>query len=394
MKTSRSWKLGWALAVLLVLVAAGIYIWWPKITAARAPGDPKVASGGKQESSAAIPVVAVRARRGNIGVYYTGLGTVTPMYTVNIQSRVDGQLMNVHYKEGDFVKKGDLLIEIDPRPYTAALTQAEGTLARDEASLANARVDLTRYQSLVPLRAVPEQTLATQQALVKQDEGTVELDRGVVDAARTNVEYTKIAAPISGLVGLRLVDPGNIVQTTDTNPMLVITQMDPITVIFTISEDQLPAIVPKYNAKQVLTVEAWDRQMTKKIGDGTVASLDNQIDQTTGTLRVRANFANPNNALYPNQFVNAKLLVQEKRGVVLVNSAAIQRNSNSTFVFLVQPNKTVTLRNVAVGTTEGDESEITSGLKSGDVVVLSGADKLQEGSLVNAEIQGSSGAGK
>jgi membrane fusion protein, multidrug efflux system len=319
---------------------------------------------------------------------------VTPVYTVNIQSRVDGQLMNVHYKEGDFVKKGDLLIEIDPRPYTAALTQAQGTLIRDEASLANARVDLARYQTLVPLRAVPEQTLATQEALVKQDEGTVELDRGAVDAARTNVEYTKIAAPISGLVGLRLVDPGNIVQTTTTTPMLVITQMDPITVIFTISEDQLPAILPKYNAKQALTVEAWDRQLTKKIADGTVGSLDNQIDQTTGTLRIRANFANPNNALYPNQFVNAKLLVQEKRGVVLVNSAAIQRNSTTTFVFLVQQNKTVTIRNVTVGTTEGDESEITSGLKSGDVVVLSGADKLQEGSLVNAQIQGSGGAGK
>ncbi|HEY6341930.1 MAG TPA: efflux RND transporter periplasmic adaptor subunit [Bryobacteraceae bacterium] len=393
MNTSRSRKLLWTLA-LLVLVAAGIYIWWPKITAARTPGDPKGDRGGKQEPTAAIPVVAVRTHRGNIGVYYTGLGAVTPVYTVNIQSRVDGQLMDVHYKEGDFVKKGDLLIEIDPRPYTAALTQAQGTLIRDEASLANARVDLARYQTLVPLRAVPEQTLATQEAQVKQDEGTVELDRGAVDAARTNVEYTKIAAPISGLVGLRLVDPGNIVQTTTTTPMLVITQMDPITVIFTISEDQLPAILPKYNAKQALTVEAWDRQMTKKIAEGTVGSLDNQIDQTTGTLRIRANFANPNNALYPNQFVNAKLLVQEKRGVVLVNSAVIQRNSSSTFVFLVQPNKTVTIRNVAVGTTEGDESEITSGLKSGDVVVMSGADKLQEGSLVNAQIQGSGGAGK
>lgn len=340
-------------------------------------------------------MVAVRASKGNIGVYFTGLGAVTPIYTVTVKSRVDGELVNVYYKEGDFVHKGDLLVQIDPRPYEAALTQAQGQLLRDKATLENARIDLKRYQVLVPQKAVPEQQLATQQATVSQDEGNVKYDEGVVAAAQTNVEYTKIAAPITGLVGLRLVDPGNIVQTSDTNGLLVITQMDPISVIFTVSEDQLPAVLSRQRAKQTLEVDAYSRDMTKKLAQGTLTTVDNQIDQTTGTIRIRATFDNKNNGLFPNQFVNARLLVQEKRGVVLLPNAAIQRNSDSTYVFLVKPDSTVTMRTITVGTTEDDKSEILSGLNAGDEVVMTGVDKLQEGSRVAAQIsteQSASGA--
>ena len=379
-----------SIAILLAILAVGAYVFWPRAGSARVPppagNSVKNGRGGGQ--APAIPVVAVRAYRGNIGVYFTGLGAVTPIYTVTVKARVDGELFNVYYKEGDFVHKGDLLVQIDPRPYEAALTQAQGQLLRDKAALENARIDLKRYQVLVPQRAVPEQTLATQQATVSQDEGNVKYDEGVVAAAETNLIYTKITAPITGLVGLRLVDPGNIVQTTDTNGLLVITQMDPISVIFTVSEDQLPAVLAKVRAKQTLEVDAYSRDMTKKLAQGTLTTIDNEIDQTTGTIRIRATFNNQNNELFPNQFVNARLLVQEKRGVVLVLNAAIQRNSDYTYVFLVKPDSTVTMRKVTVGTTEDDKSEITSGLNAGDEVVMTGVDKLQEGSRVAAQISG------
>jgi len=352
------------------------------------PSAARNAPGRRGEQGGAIPVVAVRAYRGNIGVYFTGLGTVTPLNTVTVRSRVDGQLLNVHYREGDMVRQGDLLVEIDPRPYQAALTQAQGTLARDQAALENARIDLARYQVLVPQRAAPEQQLATQQAIVRQDEGNVKFDEGSVAAAQTNLAYTKITAPISGRVGLRLVDPGNIVHASDTNGLLVITQMDPISVIFTISEDQLPAVLARTRAGQVLRVDAYSRDMTAKLAQGTLTTVDNQIDQTTGTIRIRSTFANNNNGLFPNQFVNARLLVQEKRGVVLLPNAAIQRTSDYQFVFLVQPNSTVTIRKVTLGTTEGDITEITSGLDPDDVIVMTGVDKLQEGSRVEAQISG------
>jgi multidrug efflux system membrane fusion protein len=286
------------------------------------------------------------------------------------------------------VKKGDPLIEIDPRPYQAALDQAEGSLARDQAFLANARIDQARYELLVTQKAVPEQMLATQKALVQQYEGTVKNDQGVVDAAKVNLVYCHITADISGLVGLRLVDPGNIVHATDANGLVVITQIDPITVIFTLSESQLPTVLQKLHAGQMLEVDAWDSSMSKKLAQGTLTTVDNQIDQTTGTVRLRATYANKDNLLFPYQFVNARLLVQEKTGVVLLNQAAIQRNTNATYVFLVQPDSTVITRNITVGTTEGDDAEITSGLAPGDVVVLTGADKLSDGTRVNVQIPG------
>ena len=334
-------------------------------------------------------MVAVKAYRGNIGVYFTGLGTVTPLYTVTIRSRVDGQLMAVYYHEGDMVQKGALLAEIDPRPYQAALTQAQGQLQRDEAALQNARVDLARYEVLVPQRAAPEQQLATQQATVHQDEGVVRLDEGLVAAAETNLGYTRITAPVSGLVGLRLVDPGNIVLASDTTGMLVITQMDPISVIFTLSEANVHAVLQRLHGGHPMPVSAWSRDMTQQLAQGTLAATDNEIDQTTGTLRMRALFNNPKNALFPNQFVNARLLLEEKRNVVLLSSAAIQRASDYTYVWLVKPDSTVTMRKVTVGTTEGDLSEIPSGLNAGDEVVMIGVDKIQEGSKVKAQLTSS-----
>jgi membrane fusion protein, multidrug efflux system len=385
---------GWTWLIVLLLLAGAGYFLQPqllqlqaKLTQAPAEkADKGSGSGNKQPSI--LPVVAARVTRGNIGVYLEGLGAVTPIYTDLIKSRVDGQLMTVHFKEGDMVHQGDLLVEIDPRPYQAALVQAQGNLVRDQALLANARIDLTRYQTLLAQNAAPEQQVATQKALVTQYEGTVKYDQGVIDAAQVNVDYCKITAPISGLVGLRLVDPGNIVHAADTNGMLVITQIQPISVIFTIAEDQLPPVLDKYRAGEKLIVDAYDRTLNKRLAEGRLTHIDNQIDQTTGTLKLRAEFDNQNNELFPNQFVNAKLLVQEKAGVTLLATAAIQRNSQNTYVYVVKPDSTVTIRQIETGVTEGDQTEVTSGLKSGEEVVMTGVDKLQEGTRVNAQVAG------
>jgi multidrug efflux system membrane fusion protein len=264
-------------------------------------------------------------------------------------------------------------------------------LVRDQALLANARIDLTRYQTLIKTKSIPEQQLATQEATVKQDEGIVKTDEGAVESAQTNVDYTKISAPISGRVGLRLVDPGNIVHASDSNGLLVITQVDPISVLFTVSEDQLPTVVSKVHAGQKLPVDAYDHQGKTKLSSGTLITVDNQIDQTTGTVRLRAVFDNKKEALFPNQFVNARLLVETHRNAVLLSSAAIQRTSSSTFVYLVKPDSTVTIQQIVVGATEGDDSEITNGLNVGDVVVQSGADKLDQGTKVNPHLDSPQG---
>jgi len=331
-------------------------------------------------------VTAATAHKGDIGVYFSGLGAVTPLYTVTVTSRVDGQLMNVYYKEGQTVRKGELLAEIDPRPFEVQLKQAEGQLIKDQANLQNARVDLARYQELIKRNAVAEQTLATQQATVVQDEGIVKTDQAMIDSAKLNLVYSRITAPITGRVGLRLVDPGNIVLTAGNTPLMVLTQIEPISVIFTIAEDQVPAVVKRFRAGQRLQVDAYDRDLKKKLSQGSLLTLDNQIDQATGTLKLRAIFDNKDDALFPNQFVNARLLVEEKHGVTLVPTAAIQRGTQRTFVYLVKPDNTVTVRDVTLGTTEGDNVEVVSGLVPGDVVVTTGVDKLQEGSKVNAQV--------
>jgi len=327
-------------------------------------------------------VVAVEATKGAIGVYFTGLGAVTPIHTVAVKSQIAGYLMQVLYQEGQLVNKGDPLAEIDPRPYQVMLENAEAGLLRDQANLDNAQVDLKRYQTLVPLHAVPEQQLATQEALVKSTEGVVKTDQAQMDTAKLDLVYCHITAPISGRVGLRLVDPGNYVTPTDATGLVVITQIEPISVIFTLAEDQLPAIVKQMDAGHRLRVEAYDREMKTKIAQGWLATFDNQIDPTTGTFKLRANFDNRDGALFPNQFINAKLLVEEKNGVTLVPTAAVQRNSQRTYVFFVKPDSTVTVRTITIGTTEGDDSEVTSGLKPGDEVVMTGVDRLQEGTKV------------
>jgi multidrug efflux system membrane fusion protein len=383
----------WIWILLLLLLGAGGYYFWSR----KPPASATAKTGGKKGQDAgagAAPVDAAKAVKGNIGVYVTGLGAVTPIYTVTIHTRVDGELMQVLYKEGDLVKKGDKLAEIDPRPYQAQLTQYEGQLIRDQALLDNARIDQTRYETLLKQNAVPEQQLATQVALVKQDEGTVKNDQGLIDSVKVNLIYCNITAPITGRIGLRLVDPGNIVQTTDSTGLLVITQLQPISVIFTIAEDQLPTVYAKQNAGQKLPVDAFDRDMKKKLASGSLTTIDNEIDQTTGTVKLRATFDNSHNELFPNQFVNARLLQQEKRAVVLVPSAAVQRNSQSTYIYVVKPDSTVTVRQVKVGTVDDNNSEITSGVVEGDVVVLTGVDKLQEGSKVAVHMEGASGSGK
>ena len=373
----------WLWLLVLLLLGLGGYFLWAKIAAKKsADAAAKVAAKGPPP----IPVVATTSRKGDIGVYYSGLGAVTPLATVTVRTRVDGQLMSVRYREGDTVQKGDLLLEIDDGLYRAALTQAEGQLIRDQAGLENARIDLVRYQQLVQQKAAPEQQLATQQATVHQDEGVVKLDAGQIESAKVNLAYCKIAAPVTGRIGLRLVDPGNIVNASDTNGLLVITQMDPMSAIFTISEDQLQVVLQKMAAGQTLEVDAYDRDGKMKLAQGSLTTLDNQIDPTTGTLKLRATFANPKGRLFPNQFVNARLLVQTKQGVTLVPTAAVQRNSQATYVYVVKADSTVTVRPVTIGTTEGDDSEIASGLAPGEVVVMTGVDKLQEGSKVAAQI--------
>jgi multidrug efflux system membrane fusion protein len=382
----------WRWVVILLVLAVIAYFVGSKIAGGKTSAPETAKGKGKGEAGQTSPVVTATARRGDIGVYFTGLGAVTPLATVTIKSRVDGQLTSVRYREGDMVHKGDLLVEIDDGPYQAALTQAEGQLMKDQAALENARIDLARYQQLVPQKAIPEQQLATQQATVHQDEGTVKLDQGQIDSAKVNLAYTKIIAPVDGRIGLRLVDQGNIVNASDTNGLLVITQMDPISVIFTLAEDQLPQVIQKTGAGQKLEVDAYDRAQNTKLAQGSLTTLDNQIDPTTGTLKLRATFDNAKGALYPNQFVNVKLLVQEKRGVTLVPTAAVQRNSQAIYVYVVKPDSTVTVRTITLGTTEGDDSEVTSGLMPGEVVVMTGVDKLQEGSKVNVQGAGTNGA--
>ncbi len=379
-RSSRPWI--W-LIVLLVLGGAG-YLLWPRIQQLVQRSAAPVAAPGKKGRGAAIPVVVARAKRGNIGVYVTGLGAVTPLHTVTVKTRVDGQLMELHYKEGQLVHEGDPLLEIDPRPFQVMLSQAEGKLLTDQAALDNARIDQARYEKLLTQNAIPEQQLATQKTLVTQDQGIVKADLAAIESAKLNLTYSHITSPITGLVGLRLVDPGNIVHATDNNGLVVITQLEPISVIFTVAEDQLPPILKKIRAGQKLRVDAWDRDLKTRLAQGTLETLDNQIDQTTGTLKLRSVFDNKDDALYPNQFVNARLLVEDKYGVVLAPNAAVQRNSQATYVWVVKPDQSVTVRNVTVGTTEGDSTEIKSGLAAGDVLVIDGVDKLQEGGKVSA----------
>jgi multidrug efflux system membrane fusion protein len=391
----RSHTGAWIVSVVVVLaaIAAGVYYFLPnylpsflqKSQQQEQAGTP--AKGGKHGgASDKIRVVPATVTKGDIGVYLTGLGAVTPLNTVTVKTRVDGQLMKVNFTEGQMVKKDDLLVQLDARPFQAQLAQFKAQKEHDEALLDNAKIDEQRYETLWKQDSIPQQTLATQQALVKQDQGTVDSDQAQIEATQLNIVYCNVTAPISGRVGLRLVDVGNQVHASDATGLLVITQIQPITVIFTIPEDSVPAVQPKLNAGQKLTVEAFDRAQKNKLATGTLLTSDNQIDPTTGTLKLKAIFPNDDNALFPNQFVNARLLVETKKDVVLIPVAAIQYGTQGTFVYVVDAtdpkNVTVSMKNIVVGTIEGDTAEITSGVAEKDVVVIDGVDKLQNGSKV------------
>ncbi len=316
-----------------------------------------------------------------MGVYIETLGTVTPVYTVTVASRVVGTLTAIYYKEGQMVHKGQLLALIDPRPYQATVTQAEGQLQRDQASLANARTDLDRYNMAFAHHAIPEQTVVTQQATVNQEEGTVKLDQGNLEAAKVNIEYTQIRSPIDGRVGLRQVDLGNIVPANGTTGIATITQLQPITVIFPMAEGYISQVVTQMRAGHKLRVDALDSFNETELAQGTVLTIDNQVDTNTGTVRVRATFANRDLRLFPNQFVNARLLVTTLMGVNIIPNAAMQRNNETSFVYVVTANKTVQSRNVKIATTDGTNSAVT-GVSPGDLLVTDGFDKLQDGTKI------------
>jgi membrane fusion protein, multidrug efflux system len=362
-------------SILILLLLAGI-VWWTR------PGSaPQQAGGGR--NAAPMSIVPEVVGKGDIGININALGTVTSLATVTIRSQISGQLVRVAFKEGDEVKKGDLLAEIDSRPYEATLAQAKGQLARDEALLKGAQVDLARYQGLAAQNAVPRQTLDTQTALVAQDQGTVEADRATVRSAEVNLQYCRIISPLDGRVGLRLVDQGNYVTPGDVNGLVVITQLQPISVLFTVPEDNLQAIAKRIQAGAVLPASAYDRSGAAKIADGTLQTFDSQIDQTTGTIKLRAEFSNETRLLYPNQFVNIRLLLDTHKDVTTISTAGVQRGVPGTFVYLVNADSTVSVRAVKLGATEGDRVEVVSGLTSGDRIVIDGADKLRDGAKVN-----------
>src|SRR5579872_1986638 len=431
-------NLWWVWVLVLAVVVLASYLFYRQYESSQQQQQTKGKGGAGLK---AVPVTVTAARQGDIGVFVETLGTVTPLYTVSVTSRVQGQIMKVYYRESQFVRKGDPLLDIDPRPYEAALTQVEGQLARDQASLSEAENDLNRYQAALARNAIAQQQVYDQEQVVQQDKGTVKNDEGNVENARVNLAYCHITSPIEGRVGLRLVDPGNIVQANGTTPLVVVTQLQPITVIFSVAEDFLPQIQQQLHAGKKMPVDALDRSESKVLANGSLTSIDNQIDTTTGTVKLRATFPNRDSMLFPNQFVNAKLLLDTQHNVTLIPTQSIQRNAQGPFVYVIKPASEVAssdgsgasgngghkgksggdgtksghkgqadqspsdqkgsggqaksglvavMRMITVGVSDSNDTGV-QGIATGEEVAISGFDKLQDGMQVSVRQQGASG---
>jgi multidrug efflux system membrane fusion protein len=366
---------------LLVLLVIGGVVWIVY------PRHATQAARGRFAGTGPMPVAVATAQKGEMPIVLNALGTVTSLATVTVKTQINGQLSQIAFQEGQLVHQGDLLAVIDPRPYQAALDQAQGTLTHDQALLANAEVDLKRYRTLAAQDSIATQQVDTQAALVRQYQGTTRADQAAVDNAKLNLAYCHVVSPVTGRVGLRQVDQGNYVQVSDANGLVVITQVQPITVIFTLPEDNLQAVLKRLRGGATLQVTAYDRSQSTKLATGTLATIDNQIDVTTGTFKLRALFDNPDETLFPNQFVNVQLLVDTQHDVVVVPSSAIQRGAPGTFVYAMQPDSTVKVEAVKLGTSTGDQVVVASGLDVGARIVVDGADKLRDGAKVTVPDQ-------
>ena len=371
--TRRRWWL-WLLVLGAALIAVLVIVRWQTQRSA--------AAKARETGPPTVPVVVASARKGEIPVYLNALGSAAPFNTVTVRSRIDGQLLKVNFQEGQFVRQGDSLAEIDPKPFEVQLDQARGQLARDEAQLANAKLDLARYQTLSAQGVIPRQQLDTQAASVRQFDGVIQADQAQINNAKLQITYCHITAPLAGRVGLRLADVGNMIHANDTNGLVVIAQIQPIAVLFTIPEDSLAQVLIKIRSGEHLMVEAYDRGGQTKIADGRVETIDNEIDPATGTSRLKAIFDNKSNALFPNQFVNVRLLVEIRKDRILIPAVAIQRGPQGTYVYVVKEDQTADVRPVTVGTIEAAQASVESGLSEGERVVVDGVDKLRAGSKV------------
>ena len=380
--TKTNW---WLRLLVLSVIAAAWYFrvtWLPWI-APMLNGNPPP----PKPAARAVPVVTAIAKQRDMNLFLNGLGTVTAFKTVTIRSRVDGELMKVAFDEGQMVGEGALLAEIDPRPFEVQREQAEGQLAKNEATLKAGKLTLARLKDLLTTKSATAQEVDEQSAIVQQVEGTLRADQATVDNAKLQLKYCSIVSPISGRIGLRLVDQGNIVRANDPNGMAVITQLQPIALVFTIPQDDIARVLKRMREGDSLTVDAFDRDFKTKLAAGKLAAIDNQVDPTTGTVRLKAMFENEDGLLFPNQFVNARLHLDTKRDAIVVPSAAVQRGPTAMFVYVVQPDESVELRNVVIGPTEGAETSIESGLATGDIVVTEGLDKLQPGAKITTREQ-------